>query len=120
MQAVIDTLGHGCVDRTYWHCIRLRWPQPRGGIRAITILSMHVSNIQAKKPVGGPRAVAATLDEALAQSPEIDLVTGDFNGARQAGMFVVAALAAPAWPPSRLPVPAPLSVSFARYERHCH
>ena len=116
MRADIDTLGHGSVEQTYWHCIRLQWPQPRGGIRAITILSMHVGNVIAKKPEGGPRAGAATLDAALAESPEIDLVTGDFNGARQAGMFVVAALAAPfciaAWPPLRLLAPAPLSVSI--------
>ena len=76
-QAAIATLGHGEADATYWHCIKLTWPEPRGGIREITILSMHVSNKIAKKPVAGPRAVAAALDAALVVCPEIDLVTGD-------------------------------------------
>ena len=64
----------------------LSWPQPRGGIRSVTILSLHMHNDYAKKPVAGPRMVAATLDDALARAPEIDFVTGDFNGARLAGM----------------------------------
>ena len=85
-QARIETLGYGHTDRTQWHVIRLSWPQPRGGIRSITILSLHIDSDHAKKPVAGPRAVAATLDDALVRSPEIEFVTGDCNGARLAGM----------------------------------
>ena len=85
MQATITTLGHGDIGGTYWHCVNLQWPEPRGGSNAIRILSVHVPNVTAQK-VAGMRVVAATLDAALAQCPEIDLVTGGSNGARLAGM----------------------------------
>ena len=81
-QAQIHSIGQGETDCTYWHAINLEWPQPRGGIRSINVLSLHINNVQAKKPVAGPRALGATLDEALRKCPEVDFVTGDLNGAR--------------------------------------
>ena len=85
-QAQIETLGHGEHDRASWHFIKLSWPRPRGGIRNATILSMHLQHAKAKRPVAGPRMVASVFAEAFRASHEIDFVTGDFNGARPAGM----------------------------------
>ena len=79
---------HGETDATYWHVINLEWPQPRGGIRSINVLSLHINNIIAKKPVAGPRALEATLGEALGKCPEVDFVTGDLNGARNPSCLV--------------------------------
>ena len=80
-QAKVRSLGHGNTDSTHWHVISLEWPQPRGGIKSINVLSLHINNVQAKKPVAGPRALGAALDEALQKCPEVDFVTGDVNGA---------------------------------------
>ena len=114
MQARIESLGSGEIDRTWWHCARLAWPQPRGGIRQITIASLHIDHAHAKKPVAGPRALAATLDAAIDVCPEVDFVTGDVNGARQAGLCYSTVRGRPrgsnfsiAWPPLRLPSPPP-------------
>ena len=122
MQARIESLGSGEIDKTWWHCVRLTWPRPRGGIRQITIASLHIEPAQAKKPVAGPRALEAALDAAINVCPEVDFVTGDVNGARQAGLCYSTVRGRPrgsnsiAWPPLRLP-PAPPP---ARRERHGH
>ena len=86
-QAEIESLGQGETNATYWHVINLKWPQPRGGIKSINVLSLHINNIVAKKPVAGPMALDATLEEALRKCPEVEFVTGDLNGARNQSMF---------------------------------
>ena len=85
-QATVHSLGHGETECTYWHVIHLEWPQPRGGIKSVNVLSLHINNVVAKKHVTGPRALGATLEEALSKCP-VDFVTGDLNGARNPIMF---------------------------------
>ena len=82
-QATITAAGHGLLGKTVWHCIRLPWPQPHGGIRQSNSLSVRAPSVLAKKPVTGPRAVGAVPAAALAVCAEIDVATGGFDGARQ-------------------------------------
>ena len=86
-QATVQSLGHGETELVYWHVSNLELPEPRGGIGSINVLSLHINNVVAKKPVAGPRVLAARLDEALRKCPEVDFVTGDLNGARKPIMF---------------------------------
>ena len=51
---------------------------PRAGQKSLGILSVHLSNIVAKKPVAGPGCFAETIDAALAVGT-VDLVCGDLN-----------------------------------------
>ena len=89
-QAVLETVGTGTLQKHAWHVVRLSFgEQARGGIHEVTLLSCHVHHEKAKLPVAGPQAVSDVLDQALMASSEIDFVTGDFNGARQADMCII-------------------------------
>ena len=70
-----------------WHVAEVYLDRPRLGLKTLVVMSVHLCNVHAKKPVAGPSKLAAVLDEAItgcrmAGRPSMDIVCGDINMAR--------------------------------------
>ena len=70
-----------------WHVAEVFLDRPRLGLKTLVVMSVHLNNVHAKKPVAGPSTFAAVLDEAIAGCrvagrPAMDIVRGDINMAR--------------------------------------
>ncbi|MCP4241528.1 MAG: dual specificity protein phosphatase family protein [bacterium] len=61
----------------------ISWEPNRAGIKALTILGVHLSNTIAKKPDKGPETILGTVRLAM-EVAHVDLLTGDINMARTA------------------------------------
>ncbi len=62
-----------------YHVTEVTWDPPRGNVRTLTICSVHLHNVQAKKKVGGPAAFSEVLQKIKDDHGPIDLLTGDLN-----------------------------------------
>ena len=70
-----------------WHVAEVFLDRPRLGLKTLVVMSVHLNNVHAKKPVAGPSTFAAVLDEGItgcrmAGRPAMDIVCGDINMAR--------------------------------------
>jgi len=79
--AVVRSLASTETKQIAWLLAEIRYPQPVLGFRVLRILSLHLHNSVAKKPVAGPDTLGAALDAASAVG-EPDIVCGDINMAR--------------------------------------
>ena len=84
----VRTIGYGYEEKKVaWHVAEVFLDRPRLGLKTLVVMSLHLNNVQAKKPVAGPSTLAAVLDEAItacraAGRPTMDIVCGDINMAR--------------------------------------
>ena len=68
---------HGCVMQGFLSRASFR-PSPVSGRKYFTVLSLHISNIYAKKKGIAKKLILINRDIMISQ--EVDLVAGDFNG----------------------------------------
>ena len=84
----VDTVCHGSIPgKIFRHVAEVTFETPRLGLNTIVIMSLHLSNAHAKKPVAGPHTLQQAVDAALtacrdAGRPDMDIVCGDANMAR--------------------------------------
>eukprot|EP00974_Lingulodinium_polyedra_P092937 9003546-Lingulodinium_polyedra.AAC.1 len=50
----------------WWHVAAVFLDQPRLGLKSIVVVSLHLNNKYAKRPVAGPRQFAKAFDDAQA------------------------------------------------------
>ena len=84
----VKTIHSGSEHKKFaWHVAQVFLDKPRLGLTSIVVLSLHLNNAHAKKPVAGPNAIAEIIDTAAtacvaAGCPDLDIVCGDINMAR--------------------------------------
>ena len=84
----VKTIHSGSEDKKFaWHVAQVFLDKPRLGLTSIVVLSLHLNNAHAEKPVAGPNAIAEIIDTASLAChrqgcPDLDIVCGDFNFAR--------------------------------------
>ena len=77
-----DPLARARRDRPHvWHAINLSWPQPRGGIRSINVMSLHIDHNHAKSRSRARGRWGRPSLRHWKRCPEVGFVTGDYNGA---------------------------------------
>ena len=84
----VQTVAHASIPgKIYWHVAEILFDKPRLGLTSLVVMSVHLSNVHAKKPVAGPRALEQAIDAAIkalqdAGRSALDIVCGDINMAR--------------------------------------
>ena len=72
-------------DKTIeWHVAEVFFDSARLGLTSLVVMSVHLSNIYAKRPVAGPHALELAYDAAMAACHGavrlgLDIVCGDIN-----------------------------------------
>ena len=76
--------GEETMGKIRWHFAIVHFPEKRVQRHTLGILSVHLNNIQAKKPCGGPWTLGEAIDKAGDCDPnrDIDIISGDINLAR--------------------------------------
>ena len=64
-----------------WHFARIDFQSPRAGLTSMTLLSIHLNNVKAKKAQAPLNILEDVLTKAYGLAP-IDLIMGDLNMAR--------------------------------------
>ena len=61
----VMTIHSGSENKKFaWHVAQVFLDKPRLGLTSIVVLSLHLNNAHAKKPVAGPNAIAEIIDTA--------------------------------------------------------
>ena len=85
--STIETIAGGAEEhKCWWHVADVRLDKPRLGLKNVVVMSLHLNNVVAKKPVAGPDCLGRAINSALQQLrngrlPSVDIICGDLNGA---------------------------------------
>ena len=76
--------GEEIMGRIRWHFATVNFPKPRVGRKSLGVLSIHLNNVLAKKPLAGCWELGKTIETATNFSPNhtVDVICGDLNMAR--------------------------------------
>ena len=76
--------GEEIQNKIRWHFATVHFSKQRVGRDSLGILSLHLNNNHAKKPVAGIQELGRAIDQACGFSPShtVDVICGDLNMAR--------------------------------------
>ena len=81
---VVSHCGEETQGKIRWHFATVHFPHKRVGRDKLGILSIHLNNVHAKKPVAGAWELGRTIDKAnnFSRDTAVDVICGDLNMSR--------------------------------------